>query len=186
MDELDKLCREVWGAYQYLRDHDLAAQSGTSKRLRRGDTVPLRLRLIEELYELRGVVEGTHFHEGFAQDLVLEGYEVLYWAFLTALTQNISYAELDVASQLQTGFEAERLSRSELLPHFTFLISQIEHAGAGLAALPVSTLAQVVYLVGRACALNVIPPARLLERDRSEMRQKEYLAAYWNSRAAFK
>ncbi len=181
MDELDKLCREVWGAYQYLRDHDLTAQSGTSKRLRKGDTASLRLRLTEELHELRGVVEGTHFHEGFAQDLVLEGYEVLYWAFLTALAQNITYAELDPVRQLQAGFEAEALSRPELLPHFTFLISQIEKDRVGLVALTVSTLAQVVYLVGHACALNAISPARLLERDRSEMRQKEYLAAYWAS-----
>jgi hypothetical protein len=178
-NSLDKLCQDVYGAYEYLRDHDLAAQSGTSKRLRSGDIGKLRSRLLEELYELYGVVEGTHFHEGFDSDLILEGYEVLYWAFSLAIAQQISYTDITPGLQLQQGFQAGVLSRSELLPHFTPVI---ETVAATQLALGATELSQVAYLVGQACALNQTSPARLLERDRHEMSQKAYLNEYWASR----
>jgi hypothetical protein len=178
-NSLDKLCQDVYGAYEYLRDHDLAAQSGTSKRLRSGDTNKLRSRLLEELHELYGVVEGTHFHEGFDSDLILEGYEVLYWAFSLAIAQQISYPDINPGLQLWRGFQADVLSRNELLPYFTPVIETV-----ATTQLPLGTteLSQVAYLVGRACALNQTSPTQLLERDRQEMSQKAYLNEYWASR----
>lgn len=172
---LDKLCREVFGAYQYLHDHDLAAESGTSKRLRAGDKSKLKARLLEELHELQGVVEGTHFHEGFDADLILEGYEVLYWAFCWAVALQYSYDSFEPGKQLESGFNAPRLTRAELLPYFQLLLQEISHT----EVIPTEKLGQVAFLVGRACALNGTAPSRLLERDRNEMQQKSYLVEYW-------
>jgi hypothetical protein len=177
LDNLEKLSREVWGAYEYLRDTDLSAESGTSRRLRSSDRHKLGSRLVEELLELRGVVEGTHFHEGFDQDIILEGYEVWYWAACTAINAGMDYEELLPHRALLVGFESRPVERLELLPAFDKLL--------GKFAVPQShddelaNLVQVFCLVGRACRLNNTLPARLLERDKSEMRQKDYLANYW-------
>lgn len=176
---LDKLCREVYGAYQYLYDHDLTAESGTSKRLRSGDKAKLKARLLEELHELYGVVEGTHFHEGFDADIILEGYEVLYWAFCLAVASRYDYASFEPAKQLENGFNATPQNRIELLPFFKPVIDKISETDAD--KISPENLGQVARLVGQACALNNTAPSRLLERDRAEMRQKSYLADYWQA-----
>lgn len=177
LDELEKLTRSVWGAYEYLRANDLSAESGTSKRLRAGDREKLRARLIEELYELRGVVEGTHFHEGFDQDIVLEGYEVWYWAACLAIASGLSYEAVGAHRALLVGYEAGVSSRESLLPSFDKMISKLTSTSPGDAA----NLSEVLRVVGQACRLNDTPPARLLERDRAEMSEKEYLTPYWQS-----
>ncbi len=178
MQELEQLCREVWAAYEYMRDNDLSGESGTSKRLRSGETARLRARLLEELAELRGVVEGTHRHEGFDRDIVLEGYEVWYWGACLGVAQRLPYEALAPHRAFQSGYEAGATSREALLSAFDELTSDPDLAGP----LPTSeSLARVFYLVGRACSLNGTSPARLLERDRAEMRQKTYLAAYWQA-----
>jgi hypothetical protein len=177
LDNLEKLSREVWGAYEYLRDNDLSAESGTSRRLRSSDRHKLRSRLIEELVELRGVVEGTHIHEGFAQDIVLEGYEVWYWAACTAINAGMDYEELLPHRAMLAGFDSPAVERLELLPAFDKLLGKL--TGHQSHDDELANLVQVFCLVGRACGLNSTLPARLLERDKSEMSQKGYLANYW-------
>jgi hypothetical protein len=168
---LESLCREVYGAYQFLSANDLSAVSGTSKRLRSGNSDKLRIRLAEELMELHGVIEGTHFHEGYDQDIILEGYEVIYWAFCLATTANTPYDQISPHLHLQKGFvqPLPKTSLLEALETSTKLITD-------WAFLPT-----VFSLVGSACATNGTDPARLLERDREEMRQKDYLTIYWTS-----
>ncbi|HEX2914898.1 MAG TPA: hypothetical protein VH186_29160 [Chloroflexia bacterium] len=177
MVNLEQLCREVWGAYEYLRENDLSAESGTSKRLRAADLTKLKARLLEELMELRGVVEGTHHHEGFDQDIILEGYEVWYWAVCLAIASQIGYDELQPHKALSEGFKAVPAGREALLPAFDTLVEKI---GKTTQAEEVKDNFRSVFrLIGQACSLNRTLPARLLERDRDEMRQKEYLAPYW-------
>ena len=177
MENLERLCREVWGAYEYLRDTDLVGESGTSRRLRTGDRYDLRSRLVEELGELRGVVEGTHFHEGFAQDIILEGYEVWYWAVCTAINAGMEYDDLLPHRALFAGFEASPASRPELLPAFDKLLAKLN--GLQSHEDELANLCQVFCLVGRACRLNNTLPHRLLERDKLEMGRKAYLENYW-------
>lgn len=178
MSELEKLCREAYGAYEYLRDHDLAAQSGTSKRLRSGDPNKLRSRLAEELGELKGVIEGTHFHEGFDQDIILEGYEVWYWAASLMSAQHFAYAEIQPHLSFESGFKlpaSERDAALKLIPD-TIAAVQIEPADK---AATLALFGKVIQTIGMACSLNNTPPLRLLERDTTEMRQKAYLSDYW-------
>lgn len=177
MENLEKLCREVWGAYEYLHDHDLSSASGTSRMLRSSDRHKLHERMVEELIELRGVVEGTHIHTGFADDLVLEGNEVWYWAVCTALNAGMDYDSLLPHRALQTGYATAPVTRPELLPVFDKLLKKL--VGPQSHDDQLANLVQVFWLVGRACRLNEIPPDRLLERDKVEMSQKPYLADYW-------
>ena len=180
MSELEYLCRQVWGAYEFLYNHDLADQSGTSKRLRAGNPAKLKARLIEELGELRGVIEGTHFHEGFDQDIILEGYEVWYWAVCLAVSLGLTYQGLDPASPLQSSFEAVRADQPSLLSAFSARIAALETSSSETAeAGLIADLTSVFGLIGAACRLNDTDPRRLIERDRAEMRQKAYLTAYW-------
>jgi hypothetical protein len=178
--EFEQLTVSLWGAYEYLRTHDLTAESGTSKRLRAGNPAKLFDRLLEELAELRGVVEGTHFHEGFDSDIVLEGYEVWYWAACLAIANGKTYAEIEPHAAFLNGFnEATVKARPALLPAFDRLTVKLkEHNPVTLTA---AHYQEVFYLVGRACRLNETHPARLLERDRAEMSQKPYLADYWQT-----
>ena len=177
MENLEKLCREVWGAYLYLRDTDLSTESGTSRLLRASDRHKLHERMVEELVELRGVVEGTHIHTGFADDLILEGNEVWYWAVCTALTADFDYDTLMPHRALQTGFDTDPVTRPELLPVFDKLLKKL--AGPQSHDDEQANLAQVFCLVGRACRLNEMPPNRLLEEDKVGMSKKPYLTNYW-------
>ena len=72
-----------FGAYEFLRDHDLAADSSTSRRLRSGED--LRGRVADELGELAGVLAGSHRHGEFRDDVALEAGQVLYWLTLVAV-----------------------------------------------------------------------------------------------------
>lgn len=178
--QFETLCRRVWGAYEFLQTNDLSQKSGTSRRLRSGDRAKLKARLLEELAELRGVVEGTHFHEGFEQDIVLEGYEVWYWTVCVALSGGYTYAQFQPHQTIMRGYDAlpPPPDRAALLPTFDSLIQRL----AGANSQPdeeIINLQQVFWLLGQTCRLNATPPARLIERDEAEMRQKDYLAPYW-------
>lgn len=177
MENLEKLSRGVWGAYEYLRDTDLSAESGTSRQLRSSDRHKLHERMVEELVELRGVVEGTHIHTCFADDLILEGNEVWYWSVCTAINAGMDYDSLMPHRALQTGFDSDPVTRPELLPVFDKLLKKL--AGPQSHDDEAANLVQVFCVVGRACRLNETPPARLLEQDKTEMSKKAYLANYW-------
>ena len=60
---LAEATRRQFGAYAYLRDHDLTSESETSRRLRHSDQ-HFRSRIADELRELAGVMDGEHRHAG--------------------------------------------------------------------------------------------------------------------------
>lgn len=179
MLKLEELCRQAFGAYQYLRDHELGTVSGTSKRLRSGNPNLLRLRLAEELEELKGVIEGTHFHEGFEKDIILEGYEVWYWAATLAAALNFSFEDIQPARALESGFTLPAVQRQQGLSGFLTLIKRIKEPSNRKETL--SQVRQALSLVGMACSLNQTSPTLLLARDIKEMQQKDYLKDYWES-----
>src|SRR5581483_3611631 len=63
--------RLLFGAYAYLRDHDLTDVSKTSARLR-APGAGFAGRIADELDELAGVLDGTHAHADPRADLLLE------------------------------------------------------------------------------------------------------------------
>lgn len=81
---LGELTRAQMEAYQYLRDNDLGAQSGTS-RLLRNPAQSVSLRVADELAELAGVLAGEHRHSDAESDTRLEASQVVYWLLVEAL-----------------------------------------------------------------------------------------------------
>src|SRR5207248_10202289 len=68
-DTLERDLRAIYGAYEYLRAHDLAAVSTTSRLLHECDLAYLARRARDEMEELRGAVAGTHGHGGGRADI---------------------------------------------------------------------------------------------------------------------
>src|ERR687884_543984 len=93
-DTLERDLRAIYGAYEYLRDHDLAAASTTSRLLRERDLAYLARRARDEMEELRGAVAGTHAHGGGRTDIVLEAYQTLYWLLLLAVAAGDRYDDV--------------------------------------------------------------------------------------------
>src|SRR5215813_522054 len=80
--QLETALRQLYGAYLYLRDHDLRTESNTSGLLQERNPFYLVSRLADELEELAGVQTGVHIHAGREADTILESSQVGYWLFL--------------------------------------------------------------------------------------------------------
>lgn len=166
---LERDMRQLYGAYLYLRDHDLSEQSNTSRLLQEHSPVYLVARLADELQELADVQSGEHVHSGRKSDTILEGSQVGYWLMLLAATYRLRY--------------------DEILPHASLLRGYYEpHDGGESAAIELrqeclnllsSEPAQVAQgvqlgfvLVGWFCAEAGISPLAPAEYDMEQMRRK--------------
>jgi hypothetical protein len=78
---------------------------------------------------------------------------------------------------LQEGYQDAILDPAELGADIEETALALEQGAGDLVPLQ-----EALRQVGRTCAFGSIPPTRLLERDLFEMRQKEYLREFWNSR----
>jgi hypothetical protein len=167
--------RQLWGAYTYLRDHDLSSISGTSRLLHEATTPYLCGRLAAELEELAGVVEGTHRHTGQRQDLVLEASQVCYWVCLLALRQELTYEQLDPAAQLSWAV-------SETIPAQVEITQRLWGAAAGLAGASgdVSALREALALLSVACCAYQVDVQEIADYDLNQMLARPYLVAYFS------
>ena len=164
-----------YGAYEYLRDHDLATDSSTSARLRSGEDV--RSRVADELGELAGILDGSHKHGTFVDDIALEAGQVLYWMTLLAIGAGLTRHDLDLVRVIQspgttsfTGVAGERLTLlaiGSLWPAVSTpdLVVQIQTTVATLA---------------RVCALTSVDFQRLIENDLSSLATRPYLAGHFD------
>lgn len=163
------LTRQWWGAYEYLRDTDLSAVSGTSRTLRSTDATVLD-RVRDELNELAGVLNGSHVHTGQGSDLLLEGSQCCYWIVVESLLRGLSWDEvrpdraLDVAeASVETSMAATILqAEARALNSFS----------AGVAM-------HLLQLVAESARTLGIDPRSLIEHDLAELRQRPYLAEYF-------
>ncbi len=168
---------ELWfGAYIYLRDHELTAESRTSHLLRTVETPPFG-RIADELEELAGVLAGEHRHSDLESDLLLEGSQVLYWIAVCA-------AILDIDPEEQLEISAGLSSHPEPKDRLTViddLRTQAEVWRADQADVWEFELKETVWLVGEAMSAAEIDPIRLVERDLDELRTRSYLQDYFAS-----
>src|SRR5436309_2903492 len=102
-DTLERELRAIYGAYEYLRDQDLAAASTTSRLLHGRDLTYLAQRARDEMDELRGAIAGTHGHGGGHDDIVLEAYQTLYWLLLLAVAAGDRYDDIRPHEMLAPG-----------------------------------------------------------------------------------
>ncbi len=173
---LETRTKRWYGAYEYLRNNDLTAESSTSKRLRNSDD-SLTPRIADELRELAGVLTGEHHHIDLASDVQLEGSQCLYWIALTAVHNGITWESLRPDRALVTTenvFSIESAAR--------LLISE---ADSWFRATPnVSEVAArchaAISLVAQACQSAQVPPVSLVRRDLDELETRPYLSGYFS------
>ena len=93
-----ELTQLQFGAYVFLRDHDLMDVSQTSRRLRTTYET-YRDRIADELRELAAVLTGKHQHSDFKSDVRLEASQILYWLLLELIRSELTWdhVRLDLA-----------------------------------------------------------------------------------------
>lgn len=168
-DALAQAWQRIYCAYCYLRDLDLEAVSGTSRRLRHPDPVWLHQRAGEELTELAGVLSGTHAHRTPAEDVILEGRQVCYWLLLLAAVAGLPYAAIIPHIHLRSGFESGDILDAAIASEFARQQPQGEQA-------LLNDIAAGLRLVGAACRQQGVSLLALAEAELDDLRQKRYLS----------
>lgn len=165
---LAAITREWWGAYEWLRDHDLRDESGTSRLLHDDSSVISRIQ--DELGELAGVLDGSHIHTNQHDDAVLEASQCCYWIVVESLKSGLAWDEvhpdraLDVAEPSITKTVAADVLRAEAL-----VLSQVS----------VSVATHLLQIVAESVRTLGIDPREVIEHDLKELRGRSYLTEYF-------
>ncbi len=172
---LARSSRLLYGAYEHLRDHDFAAVSGTSARLR-GDGAGISARVADELRELAGALDGSHRHTTPADDVLLEGTQTLYWVTVAAVHAGLTWDQLRPDRALATGDEGLSVSLAASLLRAEADRWAAPGGDAGdIGARGHATLA----IVSQACRVAGISGLALVETDLADLRAKAYLMSYF-------
>lgn len=178
-DRLAQAMRRQFGAYAYLRDNDLAAESATSRRLRDAGA-DFRGRVGDELRELAGVLDGAHRHSDSASDLRLEASQVLYWVIVEALRRGVTWAELRPDTAMAAAeLRSNRRDIARLLTAEADCWNSSDPAGE-FAANARAALA----LVAMACRSGGLDPLEAVEADLNDLRTRPYLTGYFGREGA--
>jgi len=172
-----------WAAYEMLRDDDFSEKSGTSRILR---AVEDRItdRIVDELWELAGVLDGTHRHaeeaEGIGADVRLEGGQVLYWLALRCIRDGLPWKSVRPDRALDPP-QSQDVPSGDVLA--VLLRAQAkswadEHAGD---ARPLAF--ESMRLVANCCVLAGINPVLLIRADLDELRTRSYLDEFFATRS---
>lgn len=166
--QLETALRQLYGAYLYLRDHDLSTESNTSRLLQERSPIYLASRLADEFQELAGVQTGEHIHSGREADTVLEGSQVGYWLFLLAATNAILFNEFAPHVAVLKGFASNYSEDKviELRQESLNLLASGEHDKV------VQGLQLGFTFIGWACAAAGVSPLAPAEADLVQMRRK--------------
>ncbi|CAA9573223.1 MAG: Phosphoribosyl-AMP cyclohydrolase [uncultured Thermomicrobiales bacterium] len=157
-------------AYAWLRDHDLGDQSSTSRRLRSGED--FRPRVADELLELAGVLDGSHRHQGEAEDVALEAGQVLYWMLLVAVGGAVQPEDLNVTEVIQ----APGTSSAAGLPGERLTLLSLAAAWPMVAPADVAVQVRVtVAALARVCALTSVRIDDLIAGDLASLSDRPYL-----------
>ena len=178
-DDLAGQTRLLFGAYAFLRNHDLAAVSGTAARLRAAEDHPvwaLAGRLADELRELAGVLDGSHVHRSPEEDAVLEGTQVFYWTLIIALRAGIGWETLRPDRAFATASPGEPLAASTVA---RLLRAKADRWSGPLPADLGPHLHATLALLAQAAHAGGIAPAAVVAADLAALRQKEYLGPYF-------
>ena len=175
-DEIDRLAeatRQQFGAYAYLRDHDLTSDSATARRLRAGDDVSGRIG--DELRELAGVLAGSHLHTDPLSDLRLEASQVIYWLLVQVLRHGVTWERLRPDRALAVDdvlLEAGVVAR--------LLLAEADRWDSNTGTEdPAAQAHATLALVALACRSGGLDPLSAVESDLDELQKRPYLAAYF-------
>jgi phosphoribosyl-AMP cyclohydrolase len=175
VDLLAEATRRQFGAYAYLRDHDLTFESETSRCLRQSDH-HFRSRIGDELRELAGVMDGEHRHAGRESDVLLESSQVIYWLLLESLRNGVTWMTLRPDRALATVDDQLPVTTvSRLLRAEADRWSDDAGNYRDVAAAAHATLS----LVGQACVCAGLDPLAAVQVDLAELESRPYLAPYF-------
>ena len=175
VDWLAEATRRQFGAYAYLRDHDLTSESETSRRLRDSHQ-NFRSRIADELRELVGVLNGEHRHAGPEHDVLLEASQVIYWLLLESLRNRITWMTLRPDRALATVDDRLPVATvGRLLFAAANRWSEDMRANPDIAAAVHASMS----LVGQACVSAGLDPLAAIQFDIAELESRAYLAPYF-------
>jgi phosphoribosyl-AMP cyclohydrolase len=162
--------RKWWAAYEWLRDHDLRDESGTSRRLH-ADSDESTPRVGDELRELAGVLDGTHRHGSMDEDLRLEAGQVLYWIACAGVWHGYRWEQIrpDRALDVQSG---SFLSPGTMVRLLRARADEIDDA---LTWPNTAMLHDTIALVGTVLRANGIDPLDIVNTDLADLNAKPYL-----------
>lgn len=166
-----QLSQQQFGAYRWMRDHDLTADSGTSRRLRstQDDVTP---RLIDELGELAAAVTGEHLHGTLEETLRIEGGQVLYWLLLRAIREGWTWADLrpDLVLEAAPVLDADETARAA---------RECADSWRTASTDPFLLARETLAVVGSALSQTDIPAEEVIAQDLAELAGKAYLVPYF-------
>ncbi len=162
--------RKWWAAYEWLRDHDHTADSGTSRRLR-GDRDESTPRVADELRELAGVLDGTHRHGSMDEDLRLEAGQVLYWLACVGVWHGYRWEQIRPDRALDVAGDdfpsASTLAR--------LLRARADAVDDAVTWPRTAMLHDTVALIGTVLRANGIDPLDVISADLADLNAKPYL-----------
>jgi phosphoribosyl-AMP cyclohydrolase len=172
-DGVQGLTERWWGAYEYLREHDLSEASGTSRRLQ-NSAISLAPRIQDELRELAGVLDGSHVHEDQQSDLLLEASQVCYWIAVESIRAGISYedARPDRALDIAPDDAASPITVAKLARGAADDLDTGHLTGMRAHAL--------LSLVASAAVSLGVEPTAIIDRDLKELQGRDYLSPYFS------
>ena len=163
------------GAYEWLHENDLSDVSGTSKLLHTGTVAYLAGRVADELGEVRGVLDGTHVHEGPNTDIVLEGSQVLYWVAVAAVKAGTDPAEIAAAIS-----RSNTITGQATLDALAVSVEALRKRWNAIGSESITTLVdETVPVLAEAAAQLESTVQAMIESDLADLQGKSYLAPYF-------
>jgi phosphoribosyl-AMP cyclohydrolase len=157
-EEFEQLTRELYAAYERLRDEDHTATSSTSRLLHEPDREAAAqhaaARAMEELGELRGVIAGTHRHSGGDDDVILEAGQVEYWAIVAVIALGQDYDAWRPHALWLAGWSG---AHRELPPHDSGLLLNC---------------AETILAAGELCRAAGVHPTMVVTSDLATVQAK--------------
>lgn len=162
--------RRWWAAYEWLRDHDLTAESGTSRRLHAGEDA-CTPRVADELRELAGVLDGSHRHASLDDDLRLEAGQVLYWLACAGAWHGYTWQQVRPDRALDVPGAGEPGGRTLA----RLLLSRAGEIGDTRTWPEAAMLHDTIALVGAVLRAHGIDPLEVVNADLAELNARPYL-----------
>ena len=177
-ESLAERTKRWYGAYEFLRDHDLTDVSGTSQRLRDANADATE-RVADELRELAGVLSGTHRHADLTSDAILEGTQSLYWLVLVAVKAGLTWEEIRPDRALVTSDESVRPESAAVLLEAEAKSWQVKTARFEERGTLAARIHAAIALVAQACRSAGVSGVALFNRDLEDLGARPYLARYF-------
>lgn len=179
-DGIAMLTRLWWDAYSELASPAHTTHSGTS-RLLLSEQDQVTPRIVDELRELAGALDGSHRHLDLRADVLLEGGQVCYWTVLRCIRAGLSWDVIRPDRAL-TPIEAEDVAPIATTAALIRQLADRWDIGSDSVGELAGRAHETMTFVARACALAGVEPITAIRNDLDELRTRPYLAAFFTGK----